>query len=351
MNKITLLTRVMVMAIFFTFAFNSQVISGVIQLNENGQAELTISENTYSNLKFYNSVTELHHYVVKTKAGDFTLLNFDGYGYSTLIGDPKTPVLKKLIEVPVSAECKVNITGFDFVEIYLSDYGIENPVIPAQPSVSKSCDNPEELEFFYNQTTYAQDVYLDNEIVSIIDLGVMRGIKLARLEISPVEYNPVKHSIRVYTEIEVNIEFKGADVPTTIDNKESHFSPYFEGVYSLLMNYKSIDSEELIMDEPVTYIIVSDPMFESALQPFIEWKTKKGFYVIEGYTDDPNVGNTTTSIKNYLQDIYNNPPTGYNSQSFILFVGDVNQIERSNDQNKSKNKEYCPFFRLHHPVK
>ena len=80
------------------------------------------------------------------------------------------------------------------------------------------------------------------------------------------------------------------------------------------------------MDEPVTYIIVSDPMFETALQPFIQWKTKKGFNVVEAYTNDPAVGTTTTSIKSYLQDFYNNPPPGYNPQSFVLFVGDVAQI-------------------------
>ena len=54
-------------------------------------------------------------------------------------------------------------------------------------------------------------------------------------------------------------------------------------------------------------------------------ENKKGFNVIEAYTDDPNVGNTTTSIKNYLQNLYNNPGSN-NPPSYILLVGDVNEI-------------------------
>ena len=82
----------------------------------------------------------------------------------------------------------------------------------------------------------------------------------------------------------------------------------------------------MIIAPAVTYIIVSDPMFEDALQPFIDWKTRKGFKVVEAYTDNPDVGTTTTSIKSYLEDFYNDPPAGYEPQSFVLMVGDVAQI-------------------------
>ena len=109
------------------------------------------------------------------------------------------------------------------------------------------------------------------------------------------------------------------------------------------MNYKPIDIKEVITDEPVTYIIVADPMFESALQPLVEWKTKKGFYVVEAYTDDPTVGTTTASIKNYLEDFYDNPPTGYNAQSFVLFVGDVAQIPAFNSGGHVTDLYYCTY--------
>ena len=47
---------------------------------------------------------------------------------------------------------------------------------------------------------------------------------------------------------------------------------------------------DVITTYPVKYVIVADPDFESALQPLVEWKTKKGFIVVEAYTNDPAVG-------------------------------------------------------------
>ncbi|MFH1936895.1 MAG: C25 family cysteine peptidase, partial [Bacteroidota bacterium] len=114
-----------------------------------------------------------------------------------------------------------------------------------------------------------------------------------------------------------------------IARKHALYSPYFENAYGQLANSKPL-TDELITTAPVTYIIVSDPMFENALQPFINWKTRKGFKVVEAYTNDPAVGTSTASIKSYLQAFYNNPPTGFESQSFVLIVGDVAQVPTFN---------------------
>ena len=330
MNKTTLLHKAMMLSVF-VFMIGSLVAQpGIIPVDGNSLTKLELNENSYRKLGFSNSVAEIGHREIKTKMGYFTLLSIEGYGYSTTEGDPKLPVLKRLIEVPVDAGYSVELSGGQFVEFNLDDYNIDHQVIPSQPPVSKSIDNPEDLEFIYNASTYAEDNFLGAPMVQVFDLGMMRGVRIARLEIAPVQYNPVQHKVRVYTGFEVLISFKGGDVQSTLASKQKYFSHYYEGIYSMLLNYKSGESEALITDEPVTYVIVSDPMFEQALQPFVEWKTKKGFFVIEAYTDDPNVGNTSTSIKNYLTDIYNNPPQGFNPQSFVLFVGDVNQIDPFN---------------------
>ncbi len=55
-------------------------------------------------------------------------------------------------------------------------------------------------------------------------------------------------------------------------------------------------------------------------------ENKKGYKVFEAYTNDVNVGTTTTSIRSYLKDFYKNPSDGYNPQSFVLFIGNINEI-------------------------
>jgi hypothetical protein len=324
MNMTTIIQKIQMLV--FVLLMSSAVFAGNIIVNENGSNNFTLSENTYSVLRIDNSISEMDFMNVKTKAGYFTLFNIAGYGYTLAAGDPKLPVMKKLIEVPFGATFEISVVSQEYKEINLNDFGISEFIMPVQPPLSKSVDNPDDVEFIFNQSSYLIDNYIGQELVKVEDMGMMRGVRIARLEISPILYNPVQNKIKVFTNIEIKVTFKNADVQQTIDSKKSLFSPYFEGSYSQLINYKTIDGKELIMDEPPTYVIVSDPMFQAALQPFIEWKIKKGFNVIEAYTNDPGVGNTTTSIKNYLMGLYNNPPSGTNPPCYALLVGDVAQI-------------------------
>lgn len=293
----------------------------------NGENQIKITDNSYNQLSLQNIVTNLSAFDVKATQGEYSQLKIDGYGYSMEVGKPKLPVIKKLIEVPLEATFELIISYESYKDINLSDFGVEYPIIPAQPSLSKSIDDPSMVEFRYDALTYNTDNLYGTDLVKIVPLGIMRGIRMARIEIAPVKYNPVQNIIRVFDNIKVDIQFTGADVSATLSLKKESNNPYFSGIGRLLFNYKPIENtDELIEYAPITYIIVSDPMFETALQPFIQWKTKKGFKVVEAYTNDPGVGNTTSSIKTYLKNFYQNPPEGYNPQSFVLFVGDVAQI-------------------------
>jgi len=304
--------------------------AGNISVTESGSNDLKVNESSYALLNVTNSLSDIQFMQVKTREGYFTLFNINDYGYSDVVGSPKLPVIKKLIEVPLNATYELEVLNENFIEINLADYDISDLMMPAQPPLSKNIDNPEDEVFVFDQNAYMVNDFWGPERINVVDLGVVRGVRLARVEVAPIYYNPVQNKIKVYTEIEVKVKFKDGNVQATIAEKEDKFSPYHEGIFQQLINYKPLNTKELIMDEPVTYIIVSDPMFATALEPFVEWKTKKGFQVVEAYTDDPNVGSTTSSIKSYLEDFYENPPAGYNPQSFVLIVGDVAQVPTFN---------------------
>ena len=169
--------------------------------------------------------------------------------------------------------------------------------MPNQPSISKS-KNAEEIEFFYEKDFYNKDVFTNDELVSFEILGSMREVQLARIIISPISYNPVANEIEVVTNLEVEVNFS---VKNKAINNPGYYSPEFEHLYKKCINYLPPSPEDIITTYPVKYVIVSDPLFQTALQPLIEWKTKKGFNVIEAYTNDPNVGTTTNSIKAYVK--------------------------------------------------
>ncbi len=319
------------------------VFAGNLILQENSSNSFALKENTYSLIRIANNVAEMDYMNVKTKEGYFTLFTIPEYGFTVNEGDPCLPVMKKLIEIPLNASFGIEILNQEYIELNLSDFGITEWVMPAQPPLSKSVEDPEDVEFIINSAIYQTDGFLGQELVRVTDLGMMRGVRIANLEIAPVLYNPVQNKIRVITSADIRVNFNGANIQATIQSKKNLFSPYCEGIYNQLINYKTIDGKELIMDVPPTYVIVSDPDFEAALQPFIEWKTKKGFNVIEAYTNEPGVGTTTTSIKNYLSGLYNNPPAGFYPQSFVLLVGDVAEIPAFSGSGHYTDLYYCEY--------
>ncbi|HOH85003.1 MAG TPA: C25 family peptidase propeptide domain-containing protein, partial [Bacteroidales bacterium] len=288
---------------------------------------LTIKENTYNKLVLVNSLSlqDIRTIKVNTAKGLFSEFIIPEYGASNAIGNPKLPVMKKLIEVPVGATVKINTLHSTYTDITLNDLGALFPVMPAQPSLSKS-DDPKKADFKYNKAAYKLNQFLPHELATLTVLGTMRGTKLGRLEIAPLYYNPAKKTLRIYTSVEIEIVFENANVAATIQQKENFFSPYFAPSYSKIFNYKPLEHKANFTKYPVKYVIVADTMFYSSLQPFVQWKTKKGFTVVQAYTNNPAVGNTTTSIKSYLQNLYNAGTAADPAPSFVLLVGDVAQV-------------------------
>jgi len=321
----SLLITALVLLIILPFSGYAQK----IKLSDGNNA-FSITQTDDQSLNFQNQLSSFGTNEINTKSGLFTQLALQGYNYSTEEGAPMLPVLKRLIEVPYGAEFEIVFNNINAKTVLLNDFDISTPVMPAQPSVSKS-DNVEDLPFIIDDDIYSTNDWYGQELARVIDLGEMRGVRMARLEIAPFMYNPVSGELRVTLGFDCEIRFKGAQTARTENEKARVYSPWFEASFDQLINHQKPEmftdgGDALINVAPVTYIIVSHPMFEASLQPFIQWKTKKGFNVVEAYTNNPQVGTSTTSIKNYLKNFYQNPPEGYHPQTFVLIVGDVAQV-------------------------
>jgi hypothetical protein len=295
-----------------------------VKLNSNSN-DIRITENTSQGFRVSLSFSEFNTLDVKTAKGIFTRIIVPSYARSGVFGYPELPVKSDLIEIPVNADVQVRIINFDVKEYKLNDLGIDYPLMPNQPPVAKT---GEPVEFIYEKNAYKVNAFSPVEIASVEFLGTMRGVNIGRLDILPVQYNPVTGMIRVYENLEIEVTFENADLPATELNKQIYSNHYFSPVFNSLLNYREPENtgRENFSRYPIKFVIVADPMFEAQLQPLIEWKIRKGFTVIEAYTDDPNVGTTTFQIKAYLQSLYDNATPEDPAPTFVLFVGDIAQV-------------------------
>ncbi|HBS86353.1 MAG: hypothetical protein A2W91_19255 [Bacteroidetes bacterium GWF2_38_335] len=337
MKKLTLLTLILLV---IQFSFGQQAIkllpseSNHFSLNEKSDYRFTVT-NVLSDIQFQS---------VSNVKGQFVRFKMDDYSTTHDYGKPELPVVRNLIEIPYNAEIKTTVVSYNEVIINLSDYGITYPLYPAQPSISKSHDY-DFSEFMKDEATYTKNAFSKYPAVKVEVSGKLRGVQIGRLDIAPVQYNPVTNQLKIYTDITVEVSFENADYQLTKQEKERLYNPYFENTYSRLINFSDNFSKDDISAYPIKMVIVADPMFETILQPYIEWKTMKGFHVIEAYTDEAAVGSTTTTIKNYLQDLYDAGTTSDPAPTFVLFVGDVAQIPTFDGTTSSHKTDlyYCEY--------
>ena len=265
---------------------------------------------------------------ISTEKGVFSIISMDNSVAGGNIGEPEVPVNRKLIAVPFGATPVVTVKNYIVNEYNLADYGIER-VFPHQASVSKSEKDP---KFAYNEEAYALRGYNEElPLASVSVEGTMRGIQVGALQINAVRYNAAANTIRVYNDIELEVTFENADMALTEKTLVNTYSPYFRTVYATLFNNRAItdiyDEHPDLWATPVKILVVANRMFEETLQPWIQWKTEKGFYLDVNYTDE--IGTTAAAIKTFITSKYNEGLQAGQTPTWVIIVGDRGQVPES----------------------
>jgi len=342
MKKALLFTATYVVVFMMTLMNFSESYAQVM-LRQNGSTGITVERSDFNGITVKNNIAAFSQINVTTEKGEFTEISAAGYSYAQETGNPKLPIMRRLIEIPVGASLEVEVVSYEEKEFRLSDLGITNRLMPKQAPVAKNFTG--KLPFEINNQVYTQNHFYGKPLASYEIVGFMRGTRMARLDISPIEYNPVTGIIKVYDNVVVNVKFKNGDYAATSLLKEKTRSPYYNSSSKSLLTSLPLNSNsrENFARYPVKYVIVSDIMFQEALQPFIDWKTRKGFTVVEAYTNNPAVGNTTAAIKNYLQGLYNAGTPEDPAPTFVLFVGDVAQVPAFSQGGHVTDLYYCEY--------
>ena len=286
--------------------------------------------NSFEASRYMFSFERLYVNEVKTEKGVFSELSLPAAHYVGELGNPKLPASHKLIEIPYGAEVKVVVHQYNVQEFTLSEVDVNHPLMPIQPSHLKKQD-PALVPFLYEAEPYSKAGYIEPELVTVEILGALRGIRLARLTVAPVSYNPIAGTIRVYNDIDVEIQYTGADVGSMSWTKASTYSPFFDVIYDqLLSSFPANDELKSFGDlprNPISMVIIAPRQFEDVLQPFIRWQTEKGFKVIMGYTDV--IGASPTTIANFIANQYFSATPDNPAPSFLVIAGDASIIPPS----------------------
>ncbi|GHU86430.1 hypothetical protein FACS1894153_3500 [Bacteroidia bacterium] len=279
-----------------------------------------IKQQTPNKFIINNSIDDIKLNKVFVNNEVYTDVYIQGYSFDGKVGEPKLPAKSMIVEIPMNAiKISVTILYNECYEVMLTNKGFSEQIIPRQAPIRKS---KKDIKFIKNNNAYKIDKYDEKTIASAEIIGIAKDKKFAQINIFPIKYNPAENTLKVYNDLEIEVEytFEGND---DLQGEQSSG----EKVFATAPSYAPLPSHSYI-----TYQIISPRKYETTLQPFIQWKTEKGFKVNVDYLDV--IGTTETSIANFLKSLYNSS----NQPDYVLLIGDVAQLPTFNSKISANNE-------------
>lgn len=284
-----------------------------------------VCQSGYSHATYSLTTPKISFHSQSVDNQTFQVVELSGASPSTEIGRPDLPVLTQMIELPLCEDVSIQISD---IQTKLFD-PLTHYIMPVQPAPCKSDTTP--LPFAFDSIFYATSTIADTTVAWVEKLGIGRDRNLGMLRVKPVSYNPATGEIQVITSMTITLTYHNADVAGTETLLNRYYSPDFAiGNNALLTSLPK--SKTIRNAAPLHYLIVAHSSFRGALDEFVSWKKRQGFLVTTSYTDDPGVGTTSTEIAAHIKSYYTNATDELPAPTYLLLVGDVQQIPPFNAQ-------------------
>ena len=175
----------------------------------------------------------------------------------------------------------------------------------------KPISNKEYNNIFLESSNMINNNDLDNLIIS--EPLIMRGNIVQKLTFSPFHYNNENKMLVVSDKVDIKLSMKGSStIKNSREIKGSYaFDPLFKNI---IENY---DRPSSFQEPAILYICGGDISSTEAFQNLIDWRHRNGFITYTANISE--IGNSTTSVKNYIQNAYDN----FNpAPEYVTIIGD-----------------------------
>lgn len=307
---------------------------------EQPEGGAVFSTRTSSSISLSFSATNLKYGKETANNLEFFTLDIPGFQHTRDAGLPKLPVYTSVLDITGEEVVSIRISGVRTRRVFPGEKGIGGRLYPSQQPATKNQD-PQDLPFTINEEFYSNNTPRQIDTVSLNYLGTVRGQELAQLVINPVIYYPAGNYFDLITYMDVAIE-TSSNSSSTLKVTNTVFSP--KGVSTKgIGDYNQDDITPVFSLSPSGLIIVSDTLMKPFLKPLVEWKTRKGFNVIELYIGENGLERTYTSIKDTLDKIWALSDDEHPQADFIILAGDLSIIPESEGASDLSDMYYSEF--------
>ncbi|WP_299018756.1 C25 family cysteine peptidase [uncultured Photobacterium sp.] len=319
--------------------FDKQVIHFDQMLDTVSAADSTQKSQYFSLINQQGSSAHFEAKLTSLTMGKVKLA--DGNIYNRIMlpdgGSPAEPGLpnltgyQQMVRIPDGAQLNVVIDEVEWSDTY-SDIIVDPVQLPFPDVVEMDGSRPEEnMPFVKDETAYR--VLTDAVIppVSVVDTIRVRGKSYAVISYRPIEFNPVKKTVRFAEKVRFHVNYILPESKETKRQDKLDFASPENSIIDLRTEAekksdavftpaRQENNEELTPAQQADYLIITADRFANTIEPLAAWKRKKGYNVHVATITE--TGNTQDQIKAYIKNAYEKGPM----TSYVLFVGDHEDV-------------------------
>ena len=282
-----------------------------------GQQYRLVTANE-SNITIDIQVPDYHTHTVTTPQGEAFVITAPKAMNHASAGEPDLPIMVIPVAIGDNALMTVKVIHAEYTDF-------ENmEVAPSKGDFPRSID-PNDVPYTYGEV-YQRNAFFPSQLATLDEPYIHRDVRGQNIVLHPFIYNPVTKTLRAYKHLVVSMTNVGQDTRNVISqrSKSNSLDPEFKAMYqNRYINYTESMAKYNPIEENGELLIICHDAFMNAMQPFVAWKKQIGRpTTMVGTT---STGNTTSSIKSYIQTYYAAHP----NLTDILLVGDVAQIPGS----------------------
>nr|HPR17103.1 C25 family cysteine peptidase [Candidatus Cloacimonadota bacterium] len=229
-------------------------------------------------------------------------------------GKPDLPRFTRMYAIPNVGNVSLEITSM--AEEVIA--GIQ--VYPTQKLRSES--EPYDETFNLDEKFYRGSKCFPEQIVEIGQPVIFRDIRLVTVTINAFQYQPEDSSLRIITNLDLAIRTDNDLNCTNPKTSDRKLSRSFEKIYqAVVQNYDEVaaNREDVYQDPCYLFIYPEVNQLRENLEYITDWKEQMGYEVHAVPTTETGI--STSQIKNYIENAYNN---WENPPEYVCFIGDAN---------------------------
>lgn len=228
-------------------------------------------------------------------------------------GLPELPHVSRSLIIPDRDQMEVHL-----LESETQDFpGL--PVAPSKGTLSRVID-PATVPYTFDPA-YRTDRWFPDGTISGGEPYIMRDYRGMVVDVSPFQSRGSDGTLRAARRMVIEVVSSGSSTTNVIDRPSTPtavvdaFEPIYENHF---INYGL--NRYVSVPERGSMLIITHDAFRDAMTPFVQWKLQEG--IATEIVDVSTIGNTSNSIKAYIQSYYDTHP----SLAFVLLVGDAAQV-------------------------